>query len=329
MRSPIDRISFGGSLMGVGINCGYGYSAVQLIEAWNYGLNIPVWWGDEVAPVAFSFSQPEYYTWENDSQLRIGYTPWESTRLPVGWANKMNEMDEVWTTSSACKEWFIKNGVTQPVRVLHHGINREHFPAKQRTISSGEPFRFLHIGEPAERKGGQYVYEAFRNAFGDRTDVQLTLKGNPRFDIEGDNVVVVSEMLSQEDLLKLYHDHHAFVYPSNGEGFGLLPFQAAATGMPTLATDWSGMKDFMSFMWPIKVQRLEEANVQPHEGLWAIPSTESIELWMQFFVDSPNYFFHSAFRKANRMDKLWTWEAVAERSVSMMEKALENKKLST
>lgn len=325
----IDRLGFNGSLMGVGTNCGYGYAAVELITAWQR-MNIPVWWGDDESEIAFSFSQPEHYDWQNDSQFKIGYTPWESTRLPPGWVQKMNLMDEVWTTSYACRDWFVANGVTRPVRVLHHGINREHFPSRKRQIGDGEPFKFLHIGEPADRKGGQYVYETFKSVFGGRSDVQLTLKGNPRFEVDCSNVTVISEMLSQEELLQLYYDHHAFLYPSNGEGFGLLPFQAAATGMPTLATDWSGMKDFMEFMWPIRVEKMQEAHYYPHEGLWAIPSMDSMTLWMEYFIDSPNYFFKKAYSKSLRMDKDWTWDQIAQRSVRWFEEGLGTKnKLST
>lgn len=320
----IERIGFNGSLMGVGTNCGYGYAAVELINAWQR-MNIPVWWADEESKVAFSFSQPEHYDWQKTDQLKIGYTPWESTKLPYGWVQKMNQMDEVWTTSYACKDWFVLNGVSRPMRVLHHGINRSHFPRRKRSIGDGEPFKFLHIGEPSERKGGEYVYEAFVDIFGGRADVQLTLKGNPRFTVDCPNVDVVTEMLSQEDLLQLYYDHHAFLYPSNGEGFGLLPFQAAATGMPTLATNWSGMKDFMEFMWPIRVEELREAHYEPHEGLWAIPSLDSMKLWMEYFVDSPNYFFNHAFRRSAKMDENWTWDAIAQRSVLWMEEALERK----
>ena len=324
MTAKIDSISFNGSLLGVGTACGYGYSAVELITAWQRQ-KIPVWWCKEDAPIAFSFAQPQFYEWQNDSQLKIGYTPWESTQLPYGWVDKMNQMDEVWTTSYACKDWFVENGVTRPMRVLHHGINREHFPRRLRKRSEGDVFRFLHIGEPADRKGGEYVYNAFRDAFGGRKDVSLTLKGNPRFEVDCPNVDVVPDMLSQEDLLKLYYDHHAFVYPSNGEGFGLLPFQAAATGMPTLVTNWSGPVDFMKFCWPISVRELREAHYEPHEGLWAIPSMESMILQMEYMVDSPDYYFHHAFLKSQKMDEEWSWDAIAKRSLKWFEEALENK----
>lgn len=325
MTSPkIDSISFNGSLMGVGTTCGYGYAAVELITAWQRQ-NVPVWWSGEDSPIAFSFSQPHHYEWQTDNQIKIGYTPWESTKLPDGWVRQMNQMDEVWTTSFACMDWFKANGVQRPMRVLHHGVNREHFPAKLRKLNAGEVFKFLHIGEPADRKGGEYVYRAFVEAFGGNENVSLTLKGEPRFVVDAPNVHVVREMLSQEDLLKLYHDHHAFVYPTNGEGFGLLPFQAAATGMPTLVTDWSGPVDFMKYCWPIRVEEMREAHYFPHEGEWAIPSLDSIKLQMEYLVDSPDYFFHHAFTKSTLMDANWSWDSIAKKSLGWFDELLQKK----
>jgi glycosyltransferase involved in cell wall biosynthesis len=37
----------------------------------------------------------------------------------------------------------------------------------------------------------------------------------------------------------LFHYHDILIYPSEGEGFGLIPLQALATGMPVISTsDW-------------------------------------------------------------------------------------------
>lgn len=317
----LSSISFNGPLRGVGAQQGYGYAAVQLIQAWQ-NLGVPVWWGKEESPIAFSFGQPQWYEWQREDQIKIGYTPWESTSLPLGWADKMNQMDEIWTTSNACKEWFINNGVKVNVRVLHHGVNVSHFAPRQRKITDDGRFRFLHIGEPAIRKGGRLVYEAFASLYADDPRYSLTLKGNPTFDIEISNVELVRDRISQEALLKLYHDHHAFVYPSNGEGFGFLPFQAAATGMPTLVTDWSGPQDYMEYCWPIKVKQLIPCDYEPHEGMWALPDIDSLMLNMQMVAEAPHYYFSRAFRNAQRMPAKWSWEKIGKLSLEWMQDLL-------
>jgi glycosyltransferase involved in cell wall biosynthesis len=321
------QIRFSGTVAGVGTSCGYGYTAVELIKAWQ-ALKVPVWWWGDNCDVCFNFAQPYGYDFpgEHNAPVTIGYTPWESTKIPYGWADLMNQMDEVWTTSEACKDWFINNGVYRRVRVLPHGINSEHFPLTKRSLAPGDVFRFLHIGEPAERKGGQIVYEAFCDLFAGNNKVSLTLKGNPRFKVDAPNVNVIREDLSQEELRGLYLSHHAMVYPTSGEGFGLIPFQAAATGMPTLVTDWSGPHDYIKYCWPIKVTKLVNCTYEPHEGLWAEPSVNQMKLWMEYFVDSPNYFFGHAYLKGKKLHREWSWESIGKLSLTWFNELLEAKR---
>jgi glycosyltransferase involved in cell wall biosynthesis len=49
--------------------------------------------------------------------------------------------------------------------------------------------------------------------------------------------------MPEADLVKLFHRCHCFVYPSMGEGFSQPPRNAIATGMPTIVTQWSAMRD--------------------------------------------------------------------------------------
>ena len=319
--TSVNSISFNGSLMGVGTNCGYGYAASELIQAWQRA-KVPVWWAKEECPISFSMSQPDFYDFESPWQYRIGYTPWESTKIPGAWPRKINELDEFWTTSEACREWFLKGGIEVPIRVLHHGINREHFPLKMRDLQKGKPFTFLHIGSETKRKGGLMAYEAFKDAFGDDPTKCLVLKGSPQFKTSGSNVIVINSYLTQESLRDLHLEAHAMIYPGNGEGFGLIPFQSAATGMPTLCTDWGGSRDYMDYCWPISVEKLIPCDYEPHEGYWAQPRYESLKLWMEYFADSPNYFFNKAYQKGKKLGEKFSWDEIARISLGWMAQGL-------
>lgn len=312
--SKLSKIGFFGNLIGSGTDHGYGYAAVELIRAWQRQ-QVPVWWGDTEAPIGFQFIQPVGYD-PQPNQINIGYTPWESTRVPEAWLFHMKKMDEVWTTSYACKEWYENAGIEVPVRVLHHGLNREHFPNKKRIKRKAETFKFLHIGEPTQRKGGLMVYQAFKELYGNNPEFKLVLKGKPSFDIDIDNVVVIDIKLHQEELLDLYHRCHAFLYPTNGEGFGLLPFQAAATGMPTLVTDWGGCKDFMDFCWPLEVEDIIECDYEPHEGQWALPSYAHMLEWMQWVTECYKDASKESYTYSKSIDRYWSWDYQATVSLN-------------
>lgn len=316
----IEKIGFFSPLSGVGKECGYGYAAYELITAWQR-MGIPVWAYDREAPVAFNFGQPHFYE-RVKGKLNIGYTPWESNHVPEAWIKYMNLMDEIWTPCEANADWYRDAGVEVPVRVLHHGLNRNHFPLVKRVKRDDEPFKFLHIGEPAQRKGGQMAYEVFRDVFGDRDDVHLTLKGKPRFDVEGDNVTVIRTMLDMPELTQLHLDNHFMIYPTNGEGFGFIPFQGAATGMPTAVTNWSGPVDYMDHCYPIEVEALVEPDYIPHEGLWALPSRESLGNWMESFIKHPHTYFTDAYLKSQDMDAYWSWDNIAKTAVEFITDSL-------
>lgn len=229
-----------------------GYQVVRNLQA--LGHHVP--FNDPSAPVQISFAMPTQYEFHS-GQYRIGYTPWESTKLPPGWLERMNQCDEVWATSHWVAEVYRKSGVKPPVKVYHHGLDTKWQPHK-RTIDDGV-VRFLHIGEPALRKGGQMAVDAFREAFGDREDVHLTVKAygtshvalwdNGRLANLRDqykNVTVITDTLLSDELLALYHDHHIMVYPSYGEGFGLIPLQALGTGMPVICSDdWAPYRRYL------------------------------------------------------------------------------------
>lgn len=317
----ISKIGFFSPLSGVGTTCGYGVAAVELIKAWQRQ-GIPVWAYDREAPVAFNMGQPHFYERVEDA-LSIGYTPWESSKVPDAWPMYFEMMDEVWTTCEANAEWY--RAVTDvPVKVLHHGFNRSQWPAVRR--SESPVFRFYHLGGDSPRKGAKRALESFLEAFEGNLEVRLTLKGT-KFDFDTDypNVDVLRDLVSQEELKDIYLNHHAFVYPTQGEGFGLNPFQAAATGMPTLVTDFSGPKDFMEFCWPLEVESMVEADYEPHEGLWAVPSGEAMTQWMLDVVSNQDKFFDEAYEKSLRMDKDWSWDSIALKSLDMMHEALRAK----
>ena len=50
--------------------------------------------------------------------------------------------------------------------------------------------------------------------------------------------------IAYSDLLNLYRAATLFVYPSEAEGFGIPPIEAAAVGIPTICADNTAMRDF-------------------------------------------------------------------------------------
>jgi hypothetical protein len=256
---------------------GYGYALKNIVDSLNsLGHETP--FQNPKSPVQLNFSQPNYFKMHKD-QYQISYTPWESTVIPDIWKPNLAIVDEIWTTSDWCANVFEDNGYKN-VKVFPHGIDPIWHPKKRQDDGV---IKFLHIGEPAPRKAGQMVVDAFVKLFADNPKYQLTVKAhnsnttriyNNIIDKEiiglpqniYSNITVITKEYDDNELLKLYNDHDVLVYPSYGEGFGFIPLQALASGMPTICT--SAWAHYEKFLGPLKLKSelIDSPWPFPHEG---------------------------------------------------------------
>jgi glycosyltransferase involved in cell wall biosynthesis len=311
---------------------GYGNAGFQLILALQKaGHEVP--FDDETAPIQISFCQPNHYKF-HEGQYKIGYTPWESTELPDGWLEKMNACDEIWATSDWVKGVYERAGVLVPIKVVHHGLDPKWKPVHR---EHDGVTHFFHHGEPALRKGGQMTLDAFRAAFGDREDVHLTFKANSqhylrawhdgKFSVpEYNNVTIITKLYFENELVDLYNRMHCMVYPSYGEGFGLIPLQALGTGMPVISTTaWAPYRRVIENAWTHIPVRVDRSLWPVHPGYVYYPEFRSlVRLFKE--VDSDikaclEYFEHHA----PSVHKEFDWETIAKDVSSHLEKVQESR----
>lgn len=282
------KISFNTVVGNLNLNNGYGIAGYNMCLALTkLGHSVP--YCDETAPVEIAFCQPDYSDWSNPDAYHIQYTPWESTQLPPGWKDAFNDnCDEVWTPSPLIADWYREAGVERPIYVYEHGIDHMWSPKRRR---KGKKLKFLHVGEPAPRKGGQMAMEAFRAAFGDRDDVHLTIKAwgssnvrvKKKDSIVGlphtryKNITTVYDDLPEADMVSLFHAQDVLVYPGWGEGFGLIPLQALATGMPTICVDaWAPYSRFLLPELSVSSRLVDSPWPNIHPGQMFEPDFESL-----------------------------------------------------
>lgn len=300
---------------------GYGYAGKNIIKSLQdlgHEVNID----DKTAPVQLNFCQPDYFKF-NKNQYQIGYTPWESTSMKKEWVIKFNRCDEVWTTSDWCANVFQDNGVKVDIKVFPHGIEKDWYPNK-RTIGEDGVLRFLHVGEPAPRKGGQSAVDAFIKYFAGDDRYSLTIKAHhyntTRTYINKDkfatpnyynNINIITDELDFNELVKLYQFHHVLIYPGWGEGFGLIPFQALATGMPTICTEsWAHYKEFLG---PLKLKSTLTDEEIPgtmktiHLGKMFKPDQEHLEEQMLFAVENFKPLSNYYYTQSTKIHENYNW----------------------
>ena len=118
-----------------------------------------------------------------------------------------------------------------------------------------------------------------------------------------------------------------FVFPSRGEGWGLPPREAAATGLPVIATNGGGLEvEIEHWAYPVSV-----AGTSPAEyGFW--DSTEIGE-WMEPDMDELVHLFRWSFENQEEVKSFgeraaaWlaenaTWERTALRLIDIVRRHL-------
>lgn len=234
-----------------------------------------------------------------DHQYKIQMTQIESTRCHPHWKNF--KYDEWWTANQFGADAFINSGIPESkVHVYEHGVDSSIWTpflrGQNKTIS------FLHIDSGAPRKRSDLVLKAFIECFEGKKDYYLTLKYSNLREIDlihknkkmcntdwsKKHIRHISEQISLDDLVKMYHSHDVIVYPSEGEGFGLIPLQALATGMPVISTSrWCSYdKYFKDNIIESKLGKSKIVENYERFGDVVLPDFDSLVYQMKKFTEN-------------------------------------------
>ncbi|GMH90905.1 hypothetical protein TrVE_jg6114 [Triparma verrucosa] len=259
-------------------------------------------WNTPLCPPSSRVSTRET---QDERQIFIGRTMFETDRLPDGWEGRTNAMDEVWVPSAFSERIFKDGGVTKPVFVLGEGVDTDFFdPAKAGSSfdhlkPNSDTFVLLSVFKFEERKGYDVLLDTYFGTFTHDDDVLLLLlisdyHGSGSASLEaytekmgydsetGPKIKVVYD-IPQNKLPDLYAAADAFVLPSRGEGWGRPHVEAMSMEIPIIVTNFSGPTEFITEenSFPIKVEEMVELKEGAFRGhQWAEPSRESLSFNM-------------------------------------------------
>jgi glycosyltransferase involved in cell wall biosynthesis len=234
---------------------------------------------------------------------------------------------EIWTPSQYCVDIFEENNLNKIIRKVPHGIDPELWKIENRYLT--DKFIFFHVGGPTARKGGQRVVDAFLDLFDGNDDVMLILKSNEdtecRFYENGvdfksaaahPQIVSINYQVAVEDLVRLYNRSHCLVYPTNGEGFGLIPFQGIATGLPTIVTNATACADFAELSVPLDSKPSKGVGI--HLGDWVEPDADDLRDKMRYVYDNYNEVKEKTLESARLIHNTQTWYHVAAQVIDIL-----------
>ena len=173
--------------------------------------------------------------------------------------------------SNSVRELGLDNGIFSAAQslVIHkgssNGIDLERFNPNQINAADsadlrkqlgydGSHFVFGFVGRLIDRKGIKELYEAFANLYRDNDKLKLLIVG-PVEESQISDLSLISNMQQHPGILLVGTQSNVPLYlsvmdvfclPAWWEGFGNVSVQAAAMGLPVIATDVTGSKDAVS-----------------------------------------------------------------------------------
>jgi len=282
--------------------------------------SVQIWVSHKPPPSYPRFPYKGILYYEERPPLVVGRSMVESVVLPEEWKEHFARVDEVWVPSRFLLDVFREGGV--PAETLFHLPESLDIHLYDPDATTPLPlplacnFSFLSVFKWEERKGWDILLEAFAEEFRADEGVCLFIQtqmfqqrggATVQEKIEGflaekfpgrvqeiPPIVAMTERLTKMDMPRLYKAADGFVLATRGEGWGLPAMEAMAMRLPTIATNFSGLLDFMApgngYLVEVEgLVRPSDSSLYRSPSLrWAQPSLSSLRSLMRSLLASPS-----------------------------------------
>lgn len=277
------------------------------------------------------------------------FTMFESAQVPDEFDSAFGRADVLVVPTTYCKRIFrAMPSAPKRIEVCPLGIETDLFRYRRRRPKPGRPFRWLMVCAPNPRK-----WSIFEDAFGYLrqrygNDVELYVKTTAcavqrgaddmvkaglgdGFAIDrtpageiirgvGRNAgwIIDNRRLPREELAAIYYEADGFMALHMGEGFGLTPLEAQATGLPVVVTGATGTDDFCTPETAFRVEAFEgEIPCESRDGhrtmIWGVePKIESAVAQLVAVMEDPHRAAVVGKRAAENAAR-YTWRNAAMR----------------
>lgn len=279
-------------------------------------------------------------TGKNDVAVRedmVYHTMFECTPLPKNWVTVLNRTGLVWSPSKYCTKLFRDSGVTRPIMTAGYGVNTNVFPYYDRSGREGL-FKFIVWNRGViSRKNLLDCVKAFHYANLPKSEAILEVKlnrgfGMPDFywrDEQGERVPMDNVLFAADDdwsdgdLAWWLASADAMIYASKGEGYGLMPLEAGATGLPVICAYNTGMMDYLTsnvayLVHTEKLERSQEYSMRfGGEHYWYKPSMDEMVEHIR------HVFYHreeslEVGKRFSQMASQMTWDKAAINAITQI-----------
>jgi len=269
--------------------------------------------------------------WRRRCARFLWYTCCEYLQLPQGEIDRINAREGLVTPASFCDAVYEKRGVRVPRFIIPHGIDPSQYPfierPKRKTftvlwigVNAGSINRIIESGgKPCgDRKRGWMVRQAFKEL--DLPDSRLILKYVPwpgpvvdiTYPMGRATVHEVAKWLPEDEFTAMLASADVLCWPTWGEGFGLPPLEAGATGIPSILPNYSALTEYFDPAWCLELP-YSYGRIWPSRRYYgariAIEDVKAQLLWAYGHREDLREMGRAASEIIHRG---WSWEAKAQ-----------------
>lgn len=202
--------------------------------------------------------------------------------------------------SSFTKRSLVSQGVpAEKIHVNPYGVNLKQFRPES-APRAGRPLRFLFLGSVSALKGVPLLLDAWQrlDAGGHELHIVGHVSDRSRALIPESPGLKVIGKVPHDSLPELVRGYDVLVFPSYGDGFGLVILEALASGLPVITTFATGGPDLIED--GVEGFLVESGNV------------EALGISMKFFIDRPERLSQMG-AAARRKAEQYSWDAYGDR----------------